>query len=119
MSLSPSNATGSPVSSTPGSPIQSLYQSSSLVSAATSGGNNNKSTPSGGVGSLFAHQISDGGAPVSGLDMGDGPAAGYGNVGSMPSPPGSAMSGVSLSGGQNDQSKRRLSMIRYVLPLQS
>lgn len=103
LSLSPS-ATGSPISSAgPGSPVQALHYPSNASNA------NMTNTNVFGSSAPFGHSLSDGGVPVQGLEVGDG-----NGLAGLPSPPGSAMSGISLSGTGKDGSKRRLSMIRYV-----
>lgn len=94
LSLSPS-ATASPISSAPGSPIHHIGASSGQFGHAVVG----VDSSTGGIAA---------GGPA-GLDVNDGSMSGFS------SPPGSAMSGVSISG--NKDSKRRLSMIRCVFSL--
>lgn len=112
LSLSPS-ATASPISSTPGSPVQSLNypHTSSLIGT---GNTNTLNTTTALSGVNLGHgSLSDGGAPVMGLEVGDNTTNS-----ALSSPPGSAMSGggsISLSGNK-EPVKRRLSMIRYVSP---
>lgn len=110
LSLSPSASTNSPISSTPGSPIQSLHPAHHLASGAgvgiaSVGGTGTPIGASGGA--QFGHALNsmeelDPEAPLEGVETG------------LTSPPGSssAMSGISLSGSKD--SKRRLSMIRCV-----
>ncbi|KAK9896202.1 hypothetical protein P389DRAFT_189847 [Cystobasidium minutum MCA 4210] len=104
LSLSPSASTTSPISSTPGSPVQALHPGSA------SGSGIGQHAPAGaqfGYGLTSMEQLETG-VPMEGVHA----AGADGGALAMQSPPGSSsMSGVSLSG--NKDSKRRLSMISY------
>lgn len=110
LSLSPSASTTSPISSTPGSPVQALHPGSA------SGSGIGQHAPAGaqfGYGLTSMEQLETG-VPMEGVHA----AGADGGALAMQSPPGSSsMSGVSLSG--NKDSKRRLSMIRWVSSLLS
>lgn len=85
------SATGSPISSTPGSPVQLMHGNHFGAASSTSG------VP-------FSHTV-----PEHVLEP-NSPILSAAAEGLLPSPPGSAASGVSVPGGKDV--KRRLSMIR-------